>query len=575
MRRLLAVLAVATAVAAPPAAAQIPQTPLPTTPRFEGSVAVPNPVAAPVPPRHPFMAANERSNLHDDAYQTDTYRGYGPLGRGGISVTSSPPFISVCGSVTFDSKGRIVTVCVGIGSTIMRILDPHSLKELASYTLPARNLLGGGGGNPFQNFTGGGYFYLDDKDRAVLGSSDHHLFVVQDLTDGAPGLKLVRDVDLNSAMAPTDGIVSVLPDWSGRIWFITKAGVVGTVDSRTSAVKSLDTHEPIGNSFAVDSDGGVLIVTDAALYRFDAAPDGSPKVTWREGYANTGEQKPGQSQAGSGTTPTLMGSDLVSITDNADPINVVVYNRTPGFKGNREVCRQPVFAKGASSTDQSLIGTARSMVVENNYGYQGPQSVLAGLTTRPGLARVDLDADGKGCHVVWTSNEIAPSVVPKLSLGAGLVYTYTKPGGSPDDPWYLTALDFSTGRTVFKALAGVGIGFNNNYAPVTLAEDGTAYVGVLGGLVALKDNEPSPPLVEAPFPRLKLTVGCDRRARVTGTTIDSVEFKAAGVRTTRDSRRPFSRTLARAAHGRVSATVRLRDGRERVLRASIRRCRRG
>ena len=28
--------------------------------------------------------------------------------------------------------------------------------------------------------------------------------------------------------------------------------------------------------------------------------------------------------------------------------------------------------------------------------------------------------------------------------------------------------------------------FNNNYAPVTIAPDGTAYVGVLGGLVALE-----------------------------------------------------------------------------------------
>ena len=551
----------------------IPQTPLPTTPRFEGGPATPHPVAAPAPPRHPFMAPNERSNLHDDAYQTDTYRGYGPLGRGGLSTTSTDSYLGVCGSVTFDSKGRIVTVCVGIGSTIMRLLDPHTLKELATYTLPARSLLGGGGGNPFQNFTGGGYFYLDNHDRAVLGSSDHHLFVIQDNTDGPPGLKLVRDVDLTSAMTESDGIISVLPDWSGRIWFITKAGIVGTVDQKTNAVKAFDTHETIGNSFAVDSDGSVFVVTDAALYRFVAGASGAPQVTWREKYANTGQQKPGQSQAGSGTTPTLMGKGLVSITDNADPMNVVVYHRTPGYKGTRELCRQPVFTKGASSTDQSLIGTAKSMVVENNYGYQGPQSVAASLTTTPGLTRVDIDADGRGCHIVWTSNEIAPSVVPKLSLGAGLVYTYTKPPGHLDDAWYLTALDWTTGKTVYRALAGTGIGFNNNYAPVSLGPDGTAYVGVLGGLVALKDNQPLPALVEAPFPRLKLTVSCTRKARVTGTGIESVEFRAAGMRRRHDTRAPFSVTLKRAAHGRLTAIVTLIDGREQTLRKTLRRCR--
>ena len=63
-------------------------------------------------------------------------------------------------------------------------------------------------------------------------------------------------------------------------------------------------------------------------------------------------------------------------------------------------------------------------------------------------------------------------MVPKLSLQNGLVYTYTKEPDTrtpADDPWYLTALDFRTGKTTFKRLAGLGLGFNNNYAPVTSA----------------------------------------------------------------------------------------------------------
>jgi hypothetical protein len=89
------------------------------------------------------------------------------------------------------------------------------------------------------------------------------------------------------------------------------------------------------------------------------------------------------------------------------------------------------------------------------------------------------------CRSVWTSNERAPSVVPKLSLSNGLVYTYTHPERSDGiDSWYLTTLDFRSGRTVYRRLAGTGVLFNNNYAPVTLGPDGTAYVGVLGGVVA-------------------------------------------------------------------------------------------
>ena len=60
--------------------------------------------------------------------------------------------------------------------------------------------------------------------------------------------------------------------------------------------------EAIGNSFALDETGGVFIVTDRAMYRFDAAPDGSPVVSWREVYANIGTVKPGQTEDGSGTT---------------------------------------------------------------------------------------------------------------------------------------------------------------------------------------------------------------------------------------------------------------------------------
>ena len=79
-------------------------------------------------------------------------------------------------------------------------------------------------------------------------------------------------------------------------------------------------------------------------------------------------------------------------------------------------------------------------------------------------------------------------MVPKVSLDAGLVYTYTKPKRDDStDAWYLTALDFRTGRTVWSRLAGTGFGYNNNYAPVTIGPDGTAYVGVLGGLTRFED----------------------------------------------------------------------------------------
>jgi hypothetical protein len=54
--------------------------------------------------------------------------------------------------------------------------------------------------------------------------------------------------------------------------------------------------------------------------------------------------------------------------------------------------------------------------------------------------------------------------------------------------WYFTAIDFVTGQTVFKQLAGTGDLYNSNYASVYLGPDETGYVGVVGGLVAIGDQ---------------------------------------------------------------------------------------
>jgi hypothetical protein len=478
---------------APSAAAAVPAQPIPegpesgSVPTFIGAPAQPRRVRAAPVPAHPFMAPNARSNIHDDAYQTDTYTGPGPLGQN-MQRTSTLQ-MAECASVTFDKAGRIEAVCVGLDHPRLVLLDPQTLDMLATFDLPPR-IPSASGGTPFTDFSGGGYFYLDQGDRAVIPTSIRHIWVVGQ-TDGllGPGFSIEHDYDVSADVPAGDSIVSALPDWSGRIWFVSAAGVVGTVDPLSGQVQSIDLAEKIGNSFAVDETGGVFIVSDGGMYRFDATATGAPAVTWREPYANTGVKKPGQTETGSGATPTLMGTKYVAITDNADPMDVVVYKRGKSVSSSRLVCVQPVFEQGASDTDQSLIGAGRSLIVENNYGYSGLAATEQGATTSPGIERVDISIKGTACRKVWHSDERAPSVVPKLSLANGLVYTYTKPAQTDGtDAWYFTAIDFYNGQTVFKRLAGTGLGFNNNYSPVTIGPDASAYVGALGGLVRLWDG---------------------------------------------------------------------------------------
>ena len=521
--------AAAAGLGAPAAsAAQGQPIPIPTDPRtadfpaFIGAAATSNPVTAPAIPQSLFMAPNGRSNVHDDAYMSDTYSGAGPLGHNTqVSSTYLVPGTE-CGSIAFDAQGRVVSVCIGLSPSAvigtpsnvnLVLMDPRTLEILAVFPLPPRQP----STSPFNDFSAGGYFYLDNLGRAVIGTTTRHLYVIAET--GAPGFTQVADHDLTVNCPLIDKITSALPDPTGRLWFTSFNGRVGTIDPTTGVVRCIDLapletgHLPPGkttaeieNSFAVDpaTGGGIYIVSETAMYRFHASASGAPAVGWQRFYDRTNVQKPGQVDQGSGTTPTLMGGNLVAITDNADPMNIVVYRRDTGA----QVCKQPVFNTNAfrlppgspsmyaSDTENSLIGTATQMVVENNYGYSGPSATSGGAVTYPGIERVDVNLLG-GCRVRWISTERAPSVVAKLSLATGLVYTYTKPPDccsptpnppSGADPWYLTAINFRTGATVFSRLAGVGLGYNNNYAPVSIGPDGAAYVGVLGGLVEFRDG---------------------------------------------------------------------------------------
>jgi hypothetical protein len=316
-------------------------------PSFEGSAATPHAIPPSVAPQNPFMAKNPNNNIHDDTWMTDTYQRSGPLGNA-LQTSSGAYSPSVCGSLAFDTAGRIVSVCPSIiAAPQARIFDPTTLSVLATYDMP--DAPSPPGTLPFQNFTGGGYFFLDNKDRIWSATKTSHLFVLAERDDGHSLVK-VADYDLSKVLKPDQRISSALPDFQGRIWFVSKKdGVIGVLDRRTGKIKKITLAEEVENSFAVDSDG-VYIASDKRMYRFNAGKDDKPVVTWKVKYKNSGIHKPSQINAGTGTTPTVMPGGYVTITDNADPMNVVVYRTAAKLaKGQkRTVCEVPVFARGGA-----------------------------------------------------------------------------------------------------------------------------------------------------------------------------------------------------------------------------------
>jgi hypothetical protein len=297
-----------------------------------------------------------------------------------------------------------------------------------------------------------------------------------------------------------DSIAWMLPDWGGQYyWYATTEGIVGTVNVESGAVHTtrLD-GEIFENSFAVGEEGA-YILSDHALYRFSQDGSGSIDVDWRTEYDRGPGKKPGHITRGSGTSVTLVGGPdgLVVVTDNAEPrISVLFIRRSDGAV----VCGVPVFEEGQSGTDVSTAGFEHadehgsstgtySVLVENNWGHHTfPRSY-----PQPGLTRVDATRHGNGtysCQQIWASGEKGIGVF-KLSLGNGLAYMYWRSEGDPITRWYLTAVDFWTGETVYKKLAGTGPGYNNWAGALFLHPDGgTAYSTTIFGLVQIRDGGP-------------------------------------------------------------------------------------
>ena len=92
------------------------------------------------------------------------------------------------------------------------------------------------------------------------------------------------------------------------------------------------------------------------MYRFKAERQAArPRVIWQKRYPNSGIVKPSQVNAGSGTTPTIMDNGYVAITDNADPMNVVVYRTARKLdKGEKRVRLQGADLRRGRERDREL-----------------------------------------------------------------------------------------------------------------------------------------------------------------------------------------------------------------------------
>lgn len=233
------------------------------------------------------------------------------------------------------------------------------------------------------------------------------------------------------------------------------------------------------------------------MYRIELDPGGIPQVVWEEGYQNIDQTKPGQLSAGSGTTPTILGNGkYVAITDNAEQMHVMVFRteRTLHPHEKRIVCEEEVFERGAGADENSLLGLGLSLIAYNAYGYDLPTvfQTKQSLPSEPGIARVDIDPNGKGCRLVWKNDTVSlTDQTAKMSTRSGLIYAVTRKYDTEApglDVYYFSAIDFRTGSVVWERQLGTGFGYDS-FSAMIIGPTGTAYMPGYGGIVAVRDTK--------------------------------------------------------------------------------------
>ncbi len=355
--------------------------------------------------------------------------------------------VSDCTRIGFDPHGRLVTAC----GSVLRLLDPDSLRQLASKDLPDDCPL----------------VFAVAGDGVLVGAGDQLLTIATADAEGDPDLTTAAAVDLPDTGCPT----GVGADRRGRAWFSSADGRVGLVDG--DRVRTLDLDDTVDRPLTV-TDDAVYVAGAHGLHKVIAAR-GRPMLAWTSAY-DGGER---------GSAPVVLPSGQVAVADDRSPrLQVVVHRGDTGAVS----CRVELFDDDHSSTDGGH-GRGRGRAAGAQLPRVRRPAVHRARPHHRPAASPGSSVAGDECRVDWESDLDAPSGAPAVSTDAGLAYAYTKRHSwLGADAWYLTALDLRTGHAVWARRTGLGLLRDNHGGAVALGPDGTAYVPVLGGFVSVRDR---------------------------------------------------------------------------------------
>lgn len=448
-----------------------------------GSPPSTKPLAPLDPTTNPYLR-NGRNGLHYDTYNSDVTNEAGPTGTNPFVTSHKLNGLGKSNpTILFDDKGRIITVMITFTGTYLYLMDSNSLGILAKERLPRKNNI-----HVFNreenDASGGGYLHLTASGEVIVPRMDKKIAFYKVIEEqNKPHWELVKEVDLKGVLPKKANITDAVFDYDGQLWFTTSTGIVGFVDKISEKIKTYTFSENLQNQVAIDT-SGVYILTNVSLNKLSIDVDGQIQLKWSSEYDNSAGHN-GLVGSGSGTSPTLFGDndDLIAIADNGKPqMHLNVYHRYDG----RLISSTPVFGTINTGCENSPIGFGNEVVIEDNGGFElffgDPQS------TNKGLAKIRVHEDLKGAEIVWENNDLKASTTPILSTSNGIIYSYcVKKGSKGHDAWYLSMVDWETGKTVYEYWVGSGRNYPDMLQPVVL-DSGAFYIGTRTGILVVRDK---------------------------------------------------------------------------------------
>ena len=477
-------------------------------------------------PQNPGLADNDFNSAHQDSYCSESVGLTGPASKTLKLITQYQPY-GLIGVLVCNSNNQLI----GTG-----FWKEHKLVVFdADCHVISVTTFGASSGLSFA----GGYFYLDNNDNTIVITSSNIISFptayVEPRSSIYPLQPVWTSADIVSKItgsATGNLLYSALPVWgqTNCYWCVLAGDYdaqIGTLNSNAFAAvveivpdgtqtngcttkllaKKELPNQWNNNSIAADEDG-LYIVTNkmddattpaktGCLYKFSFNKAAKAVTTeWVHDYVSCGYILVGQTNIGSGTTPTITVSETgvkcVSITDNDAPqVNVVVVNQSTGAL----ISKTPVFTKKRSANEASLIGVKDTIIVENNYGHTIDIPYSQYISNEPGMARVNIKSPST--EIEWDNSVTTFFGMSMLARESGIIFGFTgswcDSNATSDGPEYsVVALDAFSGRVIWRIPVGRGAHFCHEYGGFYFNRTGNSiYVGTNSYLVCIKDADES------------------------------------------------------------------------------------